>query len=50
MVASWDDQRSAEMAARGSAIHEETVLPDLMVRLRFDASGKADTERRTLMR
>lgn len=32
--ATWDERLSVEMAARGCAIHEESVLPDLLARLR----------------
>ena len=37
VAATWDQQLSGEMAARGCAIHEESVLPDLLARLRSDA-------------
>ncbi len=33
VAATWDEQLSGEMAARGCAIHEEAVLPDLLGRL-----------------
>lgn len=40
--ASWDPQLTPAMRARGKAVHEEAVLPDLLDRLRHpqDADGK----------